>query len=229
MTAEASHSAYLEAVRGDLQVAARRQAQTLRRRRTQLRVATVSLAVLVLLAGTAVAGQSILGRHVSGLAQSTIDSLWKGGDHTTLAPLPGNARAVAHVGGTILYRSASTDPGSVCLSVLSSELACPRTSSARPASSASPAHGRPASSPASSTGSWRSSGRSSSRPAASWCSTARAAAACRSRSAWTAGSSGCCRSQLAAPGALPPLEGTLRILDSDGRVVSSIAIRRLSG
>lgn len=121
MTSEALHSAYLEAVGHDLQVAARRQAQALRRR-AHLRVAALSATLLVLLAGSAVAGSSILGAHATGLVQSTIDSLWKGGDRTTLAPAMGDARAVARTDDVILYRSPSNDPGSVCLAVIASDL-----------------------------------------------------------------------------------------------------------
>jgi len=230
MRPEAPHAAYLEAVGDDLLVAARRQVHLRRRRRAQLRVAALSLAVLILLAGTAVAGRSILGTRASGLAQAAVDSLWKGGDRTTLAPIPGNAHAIARVGGTILYRSKGTDPGSVCVAMISSDLVVPKKDRAQTCTE-----------------------RDLSRP---W-TTGVIVHAFGGRLAFfgqvrlppggrlvfdRAGGErepmelgvdhwflGLLPLRHLAPGALPPLEGSLRILDRSGAVVSSAAIRGFAG
>ena len=226
---EAPHSAYREAIRRDLQVAARRQVQTHRRRRMQLRLAAASLTALVLLAGTAVAGQSILGARASGAVQSTIDSLWQGGERTALAPRPGNARAVARVGGTVLYRSPGTDPGSVCIELVSTDLVpapearaqqcIERGAGAWPTGAVTrelggrlaffgqihpPPGGRLVLDPAG----------GSRVPVA------------LGVDGWFLG---LLPLLLAAPGAPPPLEATLRILDGSGDEVSSIAIARMPG
>jgi hypothetical protein len=226
MRPEAPHSAYLEAVGHDLLVAARRQANMHGRRRSQLRVAVLSLAAVVLLAGTAVAGRSILGTRASGLAQAAVDSLWRGGDRTTLAPIPGNARAVARVGGTVLYRSRSTDPGSVCVAMLSSDLVVPRSDRAqtcidRVASRAWPTgvtvhpfggrlafFGQIRLPPGGRLVFDRAGGRRV--PIALGVDD------------WFLG---LLPLRYAAPGALPPPEGSLRILDRAGRIVSSAVIR----
>ena len=67
MSAETTYSAYLEAVGRDLEVAARRQARMLRRRRARLRLAAIAVASIVLLAGSALAGAGILGGPCPGL------------------------------------------------------------------------------------------------------------------------------------------------------------------
>ena len=230
MTTEATYSAYLEAVRADLQLAARRQAQAHRRRRTQLRAAGLSLAVLVLLAGTAVAGQSILGARTSSLVQSTIDSLWKGGDRSELAPLRGNARAVAHVGGTVLYRSASTDPGSVCVAIVSSELAVSGDEGEQRCIErlSTPSWPRGVS--------WHPFGGRFAffgqvRLPSGGALVLELPGGGRSRvtlglDGWFLGLLPLARG---APGAPPPLEGTLRILDRNDRVVSSRTLLGLTG
>jgi hypothetical protein len=226
MTLETPHSPYLEAVGHDLLVAARRQAHTRRRRRAQLRLAVLSLAALVLLAGTAVAGRSILGARASGLAQTAVDSLWKGGDRSALAPLPGNARAVARVGATVLYRSRSTDPGSVCLAMISSDLVVPKqdrtqTCIGRDASRAWPTGVtvHPFGGRLAFFGQVR-------LPPGGRLVLERAGGdpvpVALGVDGWFLGLLSLAR---AAPRALPPLEGTLRILDSAGGIVASAEIR----
>ena len=72
MSAETTYSAYLEAVGRDLEVAARRQARILRRRRARLRLAAIAVASIVLLAGSALAGAGILGGRAPDFVQTNL-------------------------------------------------------------------------------------------------------------------------------------------------------------
>ena len=116
MSAETTYSAYLEAVGRDLEVAARRQARMLRRRRARLRLAAIAVASIVLLAGSALAGAGILGGRAPDFVQTNLSSLWQD-DGSRLAPTDGEFRAVAIFGGDTLYRTPGPDGTSVCLSV----------------------------------------------------------------------------------------------------------------
>lgn len=119
MTFEAPHAAYLEVVALDLEAAARRQARLRLRRRSRMRVAAIAAAVVVLLTGSALAGSALLGLPAPAVVQTKLDSLWPSGDGGSgLAPVPGNARAVARFQGTTLYQSPARRAGAVCLSIV---------------------------------------------------------------------------------------------------------------
>ena len=110
MSAETTYSAYLEAVGRDLEVAARRQARMLRRRRARLRLAAIAVASIVLLAGSALAGAGILGGRAPDFVQTNLASLWQD-DGSRLAPTDGEFRAVAIFGGdTLIARPGLTAP-----------------------------------------------------------------------------------------------------------------------
>jgi hypothetical protein len=122
MSVDSAYAAYLDAVRGDLEVAARRQAGTLRRRRAQRRFAAVALAAVALLAGSALAGAGILGGRATHKAQATLNSVWDGSDDSALAPTGEDARGVAFFHGDTLYESPGRAAGSVCLTVVAASL-----------------------------------------------------------------------------------------------------------
>ena len=116
MSAETIYSAYLEAVGRDLEIAARRQARMLRRRRARLRLAAIGVASILLLAGSALAGARILGGRAPDFVQTSLSSLWQD-DGSRLAPTDGQFREVAIFNGDTLYRTPARDGTSVCLSV----------------------------------------------------------------------------------------------------------------
>ena len=127
MSAETTYSAYLEAVGRDLEIAARRQARMLRRRRARLRLAAIGVASIVLLAGSALAGAGILGGRAPDFVQTSLSSLWQD-DGSRLAPTDGQFREVAIFDGDTLYRTPARDGTSVCLSVYApaSQADCPK-------------------------------------------------------------------------------------------------------
>jgi hypothetical protein len=127
MSAETPHSAYLEAVGRDLDAAARRQARTLRRRRTRLRLVAVGASATILLAGSALAGAGILGTPAPKIVQATLNSLWESRDGSMLAPTLTGARGMAFFDGDRLYRSPGRKRGSVCLTVVAADLTLARS------------------------------------------------------------------------------------------------------
>jgi hypothetical protein len=127
MSAERPRSAYLEAVGRDLDAAARRQAQVLRRRRARLRLAAVGVSAIVLLTGSALAGAGILGTPAPKIVQATLNSLWDGSDKSMLAPTLTGARGMAFFDGDRLYRSPGRKQASVCLTVVAADLTVARS------------------------------------------------------------------------------------------------------
>jgi hypothetical protein len=137
---------------------------------------------------------------------------------------------VARVGGTILYRSRSTDPGSVCVALISSDIAVTRRDRAQSCMERIASRAWPTGVTVRRFGGRLAFFGQIRLPPGGRLVFDRVGG---EQVPMTLGVDdwflGVLPLRHAVPGALPPLEGTLRILDRSGRVVSSAKIQGFPG